>query len=51
VVIENDYVTNIEGDGLDAALLRSYRKDINGTELRAFAGNFLCSTGATRPPP
>jgi 2,5-dihydroxypyridine 5,6-dioxygenase len=78
LLIENDYVTRIEGDGLDAALLRSYyeawrereayatshvgwgmnldaraesmmmydRKDINGTELRAFAGNFLYSTGA-----
>lgn len=78
LVIENDYVTRIEGEGLDAALLRSYyeawrdreayatshvgwgmnldaraesmmlydRKDINGTELRAFAGNFLYSTGA-----
>ena len=78
MVIENDYVTKIEGGGLDAALLRSYyeawrdreayatshvgwgmnldacvesmmmydRKDINGTELRAFAGNFLFSTGA-----
>ena len=78
LVIENDYVTRIEGDGLDAALLRSYyeswrdreayatshvgwgmnldarpesmmmydRQQINGTELRAFAGNFLYSTGA-----
>jgi len=78
LVIEDDYVQRIEGDGLDAALLRSYyeawrerdayatshvgwgmnldaraesmmmydRKDINGTELRAFAGNFLYSTGA-----
>ncbi len=78
LLIENDYVTRIEGEGLDAALLRSYyeawrdreayatshvgwgmnldaraesmmmydRKDINGTELRAFAGNFLYSTGA-----
>lgn len=78
LVIEDDYVTRIEGEGLDAALLRSYyeawgdreayatshvgwgmnldarpeammmydRKDINGTELRAFAGNFLYSTGA-----
>jgi 2,5-dihydroxypyridine 5,6-dioxygenase len=78
LVIENDYVTRIEGEGLDAALLRSYyeawrdreayatshvgwgmnldarpeammmydRGDINGTELRAFAGNFLYSTGA-----
>ena len=78
MVIENDYVTKIEGEGLDAALLRSYyeswrdreayatshvgwgmnldarpesmmmydRQQINGTELRAFAGNFLYSTGA-----
>lgn len=78
LMIENDYVTRIDGDGVDAALLRSYyeawrdreayatshvgwgmnldarvesmmmydRKDINGTELRAFAGNFLYSTGA-----
>ncbi|HYG55023.1 MAG TPA: peptidase M29 [Burkholderiales bacterium] len=78
LTIEKDYVTRIEGDGLDAALLRSYyeawrdkeayatshvgwgmnldarpeammmydRGDINGTELRAFAGNFLYSTGA-----
>lgn len=76
--IENDYVVAIEGDGLDAALMRSYieawgerdayavshlgwglnprarwdalalydKADINGTELRAFAGNFLYSTGA-----
>jgi 2,5-dihydroxypyridine 5,6-dioxygenase len=76
--IENDYVTRIDGDGLDAALTRSYyeawddreayatshvgwgmnqiarwdamtmydRTQINGTELRAFAGNFLYSTGA-----
>ncbi|HKX39128.1 MAG TPA: peptidase M29 [Burkholderiales bacterium] len=78
LVIENDYVARIEGDGLDAALLRSYyeawndreayatshvgwgmntdarpesmmmydRAQINGTELRAFGGNFLYSTGA-----
>jgi len=78
LVIENDYVTRIEGEGLDAALLRSYyeawndreayatshvgwgmntdarpeammmydRTQINGTELRAFGGNFLYSTGA-----
>ena len=71
--IENDYVTRIEGSGLDTALTRSYyeawndreayatshvgwgmntiarwdamtmydRTQINGTELRAFAGNFL----------
>jgi 2,5-dihydroxypyridine 5,6-dioxygenase len=76
--IENDYVTKIDGDGLDAALTRSYyeawndreayatshvgwgmnlgarwdamtmydKSQHNGTELRAFAGNFLFSTGA-----
>ncbi len=76
--IENDFVTAIEGDGLDAELMRSYyaswddrnayaishvgwgmapaarwdslamydKRDTNGTELRAFAGNFLISTGA-----
>jgi 2,5-dihydroxypyridine 5,6-dioxygenase len=80
--IENDYVTNIEGAGVDADLMRSYiaawdtdgsarnayavshvgyglnpaarwdsmalydKRDFNGTELRAFAGNFLYSTGA-----
>jgi 2,5-dihydroxypyridine 5,6-dioxygenase len=78
MTVEEDYVTRIEGDGLDAALLRSYyeswrdreayatshvgwgmnldarpesmmmydRQQLNGTELRAFAGNFLYSTGA-----
>ena len=76
--VANDYVTAIEGDGLDAELMRSYiaawgerdayavshvgwgmnpaarwealafydKADTNGTELRAFAGNFLYSTGA-----
>ena len=76
--IENDYVTAIEGPGVDAELMRSYiaawgdreayavshvgyglnaaarwdsmalydKRDFNGTELRAFAGNFLYSTGA-----
>src|SRR5438477_2095568 len=76
--IENDYVTAIEGAGLDADLMREYfaawgdreayavshvgwgtnprarwealalydRRDVNGTEQRAFAGNFLYSTGA-----
>lgn len=76
--IENDFVTKIEGQGLDAELMRSYyeswnepdayavshvgwgmapaarwdsmimydKRDHNGTELRAFAGNFLFSTGA-----
>ena len=75
---ENDYVVAIEGQGLDAELMRSYmaawgdreayavshlgwgmnpharwdalqmfdKNDVNGTELRAFAGNFLYSTGA-----
>lgn len=78
LVVENDYITHIEGDGLDAELMRSYfaawddrdayavshvgwgmnpaarwdtlvmydRNDLNCTELRAFAGNFLFSTGA-----
>jgi 2,5-dihydroxypyridine 5,6-dioxygenase len=76
--IEQDYVARIEGDGVDAELMRSYiaawgdreayavshvgyglnaaarwdsmamydKRDFNGTELRAFAGNFLYSTGA-----
>ena len=78
LTVENDYITKIEGKGLDAELFRSYiaawgerdayavshvgwgmnpaarweslamydKRDINGTELRAFAGNFLYSTGA-----
>ena len=78
LVLEGDYVVSIEGDGLDAELMRSYfaawgdreayaishvgwgmnprarwdaltmydRGDVNGTELRTFAGNFLISTGA-----
>jgi len=78
LTIVDDYVTEIEGDGVDADLMRSYfaawedrdsyavshvgwgmnpkarwealtiydRRDTNGTELRAFAGNFLFSTGA-----
>ena len=78
LIIENDYVTRINGNGLDADLMRSYfaawgdqeayavshvgwgmnpkarwdsmafydKNDFNGTELRAFAGNFLYSTGA-----
>jgi 2,5-dihydroxypyridine 5,6-dioxygenase len=76
--VEDDYVTRIEGTGVDAELMRSYiaawgdreayavshvgyglnaaarwdsmalydKRDFNGTELRAFAGNFLYSTGA-----
>ncbi len=78
LTINDDYVTNIEGSGLDAQLMRSYfaawqdqdayavshvgwgmnagarwdalamydKRDHNGTEQRAFAGNFLYSTGA-----
>jgi 2,5-dihydroxypyridine 5,6-dioxygenase len=76
--IESDYVTSVEGHGLDADLTREYfaawgdreayavshvgwgmnrrarwdalalydRRDVNGSEQRAFAGNFLYSTGA-----
>jgi len=76
--IENDYVVAVEGQGVDAELMRGYfaawndpaayavshlgwglnrrarwdamafydKADFNGTELRAFAGNFLYSTGA-----
>jgi 2,5-dihydroxypyridine 5,6-dioxygenase len=78
LTIENDYVTKIDGESLDAELMREYfaawgdreayavshvgwgmntrarwdalalydRRDVNGTEQRAFAGNFLYSTGA-----
>ena len=78
LTIEEDFVTAIEGDNLDAELMRSYfsafdgrdayatshvgwgmnpaarwdslvmydKADVNGIELRAFAGNFLFSTGA-----
>ncbi|MEL7115418.1 MAG: peptidase M29 [Pseudomonadota bacterium] len=78
--IENDYVTKIEGDGLDAALFRDYmaawddpeaygmshvgwgmnpgarwvsgalydKRDMQAVEFRAFAGNFLWSTGANQ---
>jgi 2,5-dihydroxypyridine 5,6-dioxygenase len=78
LTIENDFVTQIAGDGVDAQLMRSYfsswndknayavshcgwglnpharwdsmvlydKNDFNGTELRAYAGNFLYSTGA-----
>jgi 2,5-dihydroxypyridine 5,6-dioxygenase len=78
LAIENDYVTRIDGTGVDADLMRSNwaawgdreayavshlgwglnaaarwdsmalydKRDFNGTELRAFAGNFLYSTGA-----
>lgn len=78
LTIENDFITDIAGDGLDARLMSSYfeawgdeeayavshvgwgmnpaarwdaltmydKSQVNGTELRAFAGNFLYSTGA-----
>jgi 2,5-dihydroxypyridine 5,6-dioxygenase len=78
LTVESDYVTRIDGGGLDGELMRSYiaawgdreayavshvgyglntaarwdsmalydKRDFNGTELRAFAGNFLYSTGA-----
>lgn len=82
LTIENDGIVAIEGDGVDADLMRGYwksweelegnrnayavshvgwglnraarwdalafydKRDCNGTELRAFAGNFLFSTGA-----
>ncbi len=78
LVVESDFVVSIEGDGLDAELMRSYiaafgepeayavshvgwgmnpgarwetlamwdKSMINGTELRAFAGNVVYSTGA-----
>ncbi len=78
LTLENDYVTKLEGDGVDAALMRASldawhdrhayavshvgfgmnpraryealamydKRDTNGTELRAVAGNFLFSTGA-----
>jgi len=78
LIIEDDFVTAIHGNGTDAELMRRYlaawgdreaygvshvgwglneraryealamydQRDTNGTELRAFAGNFLYSTGA-----
>jgi 2,5-dihydroxypyridine 5,6-dioxygenase len=78
LTIERDYITAIDGDGIDAEMMRGYlagwnerdahavshvgwgmnpharwdalafydKRDCNGTELRAFAGNFLYSTGA-----
>ena len=78
--IENDFVTAIKGDGLDAELFRDYmaawddpqayglshvgwgmnpgarwvsgalydKGDMQAVEFRAFAGNFLWSTGANQ---
>lgn len=78
LLIENDFVVTVQGQGVDAELMRGYfaawndpaayavshlgwglnrrarwdamafydKADFNGTELRAFAGNFLYSTGA-----
>ncbi|MFM2042526.1 MAG: hypothetical protein RLY86_1102 [Pseudomonadota bacterium] len=78
LTLEDDFVTRIEGRGVDAELMREYfavwndrnaygvshvgwgmnpnarwealvmydKKDTNATEQRAFAGNFLFSTGA-----
>jgi len=76
--IEDDFIVDIAGEGVDAALMKSYfaawgdkeayavshvgwgmnpgarwdsmamydKSQTNGTELRAFGGNFLYSTGA-----
>ena len=78
LMIENDHAVAVQGQGLDADMMRGYlaawadpaayavshvgwglnrrarwdamtfydKADFNGTELRAFAGNFLYSTGA-----
>ena len=78
LTIENDHAVRVDGDSVDAELMRGYfaawgdasayavshlgwglnrsarwdamnfydKADFNGTELRAFAGNFLYSTGA-----
>lgn len=78
--VENDFVTLIEGDGLDAELFRDYlaawddplaygmshvgwgmnpgarwvsaalydKRDMQAVEFRAWAGNFLWSTGANQ---
>lgn len=78
--VENDFVTAIKGDGLDAELFREYmeawedplaygfshvgwgmnpaarwvsgalydKRDMQGVEFRAWAGNFLWSTGANQ---
>jgi 2,5-dihydroxypyridine 5,6-dioxygenase len=78
LVVENDHAVQVQGESVDAQLMRGYlrawndpaayavshlgwglnrrarwdamafydKADFNGTELRAFAGNFLYSTGA-----
>jgi 2,5-dihydroxypyridine 5,6-dioxygenase len=78
LVIDSDHVVDIQGQNVDAELMRGYfvawgdtaayavshvgwglnrrarwdamtfydKADFNGTELRAFGGNFLYSTGA-----
>ena len=78
LLIANDHAVQVQGDNIDAELMRGYfaawndplayavshvgwglnrrarwdamafydKADFNGTELRAFAGNFLYSTGA-----
>jgi 2,5-dihydroxypyridine 5,6-dioxygenase len=80
MTVENDYITDIIGDNLDAELFREYlgawddpkaygfshvgwgmnpharweslalydKGDVQGTEFRAWAGNFLWSTGSNQ---
>ncbi|MEO1000785.1 MAG: peptidase M29 [Pseudomonadota bacterium] len=80
LTVENDFITGIAGDGLDADLFRDYlaawndpvaygfshvgwgmnpaarwealalydKRDLQATEFRAFAGNFLFSTGSNQ---
>ncbi|MFN3937347.1 MAG: peptidase M29 [Gemmobacter sp.] len=80
ITVENDFIAEIRGDGLDAELFRDYldawedrnayglshvgwgmnpgarwvsgalydKRDMQATEFRAWAGNFLWSTGANQ---
>lgn len=80
ITLENDYITDIQGEGLDAKLFREYmaawddpkaygishigwgmnpkarweslalydKGDMQATEFRAWAGNFLWSTGSNQ---
>ncbi len=80
ITLENDFITDIQGDGLDAKLFREYlaawddpkaygishigwgmnpqarweslalydKGDLQATEFRAWAGNFLWSTGSNQ---